>query len=162
MHCSLAGGSLALVANINLMTDENNLPKKVAQQLSEQDQKLLDLLGIELVEIEENRCVTRLIVRDDLANSGGVVQGGIVFALADQALAYACMSCNTAGLTLSANITFTRGAAVGDTITATAEVSFDGGGRTLTGRVDIINQDGTTIAEMTGVWLKVGKKVIDE
>ena len=86
---------------------EDSIAKKVAQRLAELDGKLLDLLGIKIVHVEPNRCVSKLVVRDDLANSGGVAQGGIVFALADQALAYACMSCNTIGMTLSANITFT-------------------------------------------------------
>ena len=140
----------------------NELPQKVTNRLSELDQKLLSLLGIEVVEIELDRCVTRLVVREDMANSGRAAQGGIIFALADQALAYACMSCNTAGMTLSANITFTRPANIGDIVTATAEVAFDGGGRTLTGRVDVKNQKEVTVAEMTGVWLKVGEKIINE
>ena len=141
---------------------KNELAQAVVQRLTELEGELIELLGIELVEIAPNRCVTKLKVRDDLANSGRVAQGGILFALADQAMAYACMSNNTVGMTLSANITFTRPAQIGDTLTATAEVSFDGGGRTLTGRAEIVNQRGITIAEVTGIWLRSREKVVNE
>ena len=136
------------------------LAKAVGDRLCEGDQKLMELLGIELSEIAPGRSVNRLTVRDDLVNIANVCQGGILFSLADHALAYACMSMNVAGATLNANMTYTRPAPMGDTLTATAEVTFDGGGRTMTGRVEIVNQDGTIIAQMTGVWNKIQEQIV--
>lgn len=141
--------------------DQDELVKQVGSKLSHIDRKLMALLGMEMVEISSNRCVTKLTVRDDLVNSARVCQGGIICALADQALAYACMSCNLGGMTLSANVNFTRPAPLGDVLTATAEVSFDGGGRTLTANVEIENQDGVTVAQMTGMWMKVKEQIIN-
>lgn len=49
-------------------------------------------LGFELVSCGDGRCVMAMPVREEFRQEGGVVQGGIVAALADTASAYAFVS----------------------------------------------------------------------
>ena len=134
--------------------DSEALAQQVGSKLTHIDRKLLKLIGIEILEVTPGRCVARMTVRDDLVNSANVCQGGIIFTLADQAFAYASLSSNYGGATLSANIIFTHPAPLGDVLTATAAVSVDSGGRTSSNEVIVTNQDGQVIAKIQGVWVK--------
>lgn len=51
-------------------------------------------LGMELVEVDEGRAVLGLVVEKHHANGHGICHGGITFALADSAFAFACNSRN--------------------------------------------------------------------
>lgn len=51
-------------------------------------------LGIELLHIGEGTCKLRMTVRKEMLNGFGVAHGGISFAIADSAFAFAC---NTRG-----------------------------------------------------------------
>lgn len=49
-------------------------------------------LGVELISVERGACTLRMTVRDDMINGFGVAHGGVVFSLADSAMAFACNS----------------------------------------------------------------------
>jgi acyl-CoA thioesterase len=56
-------------------------------------------LGLEVLDVRPARVSLRMTVRDDMTNGFGVCHGGVTFAFADSALAFAC---NTGGkVTLS-------------------------------------------------------------
>ena len=95
-------------------------------------------------------------------NSHFYCQGGLIFTLADHAFAYACMSDNFARVTLTANVIYSNPAKLGDTITATAEVSHDSGGRTASCHVLVRNQDGILVAQVQGMSYKAGGRIIEE
>jgi len=57
-----------------------------------------------------------------MLNTGRVCHGGFIFFLADNAFAYACLSSNRLGATLSAHIMYTQGAKLGERLTATAQM----------------------------------------
>lgn len=136
------------------------LAEKVGQRLSEIDTRVMTLLGIEVVEMTPGRCVARMAVRDDMVNSHLYCQGGLIFTLADHAFAYACMTGNKACVTLSANIIFSNPAKLGETLTATAELTHDSGGRTASCGVIVHNQDGTTIAQIQGISYKTKGQIL--
>ena len=140
--------------------DEHEQAIQVKNKLVELDHKLIDLLGVEVIEISRGYCVCRLNVRDDLVNSAKVCQGGIIFTLADFSLAYACMSINQSGATLAANIHFINPAPLGDVLTSTAAISHDRGGRTVTVKIEVRNQDNLLIAEAQAVWSKSKQTII--
>lgn len=50
------------------------------------------LMGIEFTEWEEGRCAAKVDVRDELFHPGGIVHGGVAFALADSTMAHALIS----------------------------------------------------------------------
>ena len=135
-------------------------PQQIAKSLQQRDAKLFAFLGMTLEDIDENTATISMRVTDDMANSGNVCQGGFTFLLADQAFAYACMSTNQVGMTLSADIIYHAPAPVGDVLTAVATVLVEGG-RIVTSDAVVTNQDGKTIAHFRGINYRFREQVID-
>lgn len=102
-------------------------------------------VGIELVDVKEGYSKARLVVTENHLNAGHRTQGGVLFTLADLALAAAANSHGALALSLSSTITFLRSSGAGDTLYAEARERYIG--RT-TGyyQIDITNQDGKLIA----------------
>ena len=71
-------------------------------------------LGIELVDQDEGRAVTRMTVRLDMVNGHAMAHGGLIFALADTAFACACNSFGPVTVASSADIVFVAPARAGD------------------------------------------------
>lgn len=140
------------------MTAEE-LARAVGERLLAADAKVNALLGIELVSIAPGRAECRLTVRDKLVNSHDICHGGIVFALADTALAYASCSTNRTGVTQAASITYTRPARRGDTITASAHVESDGR-RATAATVRVTNQTGQLVALVQAVSLRLEDAIV--
>lgn len=106
------------------------------------------VLGIELVEADDNRAVARLRVRPDMVNGHAIAHGGIVFALADTAFACACNSAGPATVAASAEITFVSAARLGDELLAEAVLRTRYGRR---GVYDVTVRRGTdVVAEFRG------------
>ena len=78
-------------------------------------------LGIEVLEIAPRRSACRLTVRDDMVNGFGVAHGGIAYALADSALAFACNTGGRVTMAIQNSIGYPASANVGDVLVATAE-----------------------------------------
>ena len=79
-------------------------------------------LGIELVEFDPGRAVTRMTVRDDMVNGHAIAHGGLIFALADTAFACACNSYGPVTVAAAAEIVFVASARLGDELVAEAVV----------------------------------------
>lgn len=137
----------------------DELAKAVAERLLAADAKVNALLGLELVSIAPGRAECRLTVRAELVNSHDFCHGGIVFALADTALAYASCSTNRAGVTQAASITFTRPARLDDVITAAAFVESDGR-RTTSATVRVTNQAGQLVALVQAASLRFDESIV--
>ena len=101
--------------------------------------------GIELTEVKEGYSKAQLTVTDVHLNAGKRTQGGVLFTLADLALAAAANSHGTLALSLSSHITFLRSSGPGDTLTAEARECYIG---RSTGyyQVTITNQHGDLVA----------------
>jgi acyl-CoA thioesterase len=84
-------------------------------------------LGIEVLDVGLGRARIAMAVRRDMLNAHGVCHGGILFALADTAFAYACNSDGTAMVAAGASIEFLAPAAAGERLIAAAtETSRNG------------------------------------
>ncbi|MBL8999071.1 MAG: hotdog fold thioesterase, partial [Gemmatimonadetes bacterium] len=69
------------------------LAQRVADLMMEHD-AFSKWLGIEFLEIAPAKAVIRMTVRPEMCNGFGVCHGGVTFAFADSAFAFAC---NTQG-----------------------------------------------------------------
>ena len=78
-------------------------------------------LGIELLDVSAGRCTLRLQVRGDMVNGFGVAHGGIVFSLADSAMAFACNSGANVTVAVDNAISYPAAIRPGDILTAVAE-----------------------------------------
>ncbi|MCZ8169014.1 PaaI family thioesterase [Flavobacterium sp.] len=77
-------------------------------------------LGIELVHIDHGTCTLSLTVRAEMLNGFGIAHGGITYALADSALAFAANSHGRQSVSIDTSINHVETLKVGDVITATA------------------------------------------
>jgi acyl-CoA thioesterase len=99
-------------------------------------------------------------VRDDMLNGHRIGHGGMIFALADTAFAYACNSRNENTVAQNASISFLAPAQPGDVLIAEArEVSRSG--RSGVYQVSVKTAAGAVIAEFTGLSRTIGGAVID-
>src|SRR3954464_1316981 len=115
--------------------------------------------GIEIEEAREGYARLRMTLRSDMLNGHGTAHGGMVFALADTAFAYACHTRNLRSVAAQASIVYLEPAREGDVLIAEAEE------RALVGRsgvyqVAVRTADGRAIAEFTGFSRSVGGEVV--
>lgn len=108
------------------MTDSESSPA-AAQALAERCANALfardrasQALGMRLAAVAPGRARVLMQVRPDMLNGHGLCHGGIVFALADSAFAFACNSYNESTVAAAATIDYLAGACEGDELSAEA------------------------------------------
>jgi phenylacetic acid degradation protein PaaD len=77
-------------------------------------------LGMVLDEVRPGYARMSMRVRDDMVNGHSICHGGLVFALADSAFAFACNSYNRAAVAQACDIVFVAPARLGDVLVAEA------------------------------------------
>ncbi len=77
-------------------------------------------LGIEILDIAPGAVRIAMVVRPDMLNGHGTCHGGMLFALADTAFAFACNSYGDAMVAAGASIEFLAAAARGERLIASA------------------------------------------
>jgi acyl-CoA thioesterase len=100
--------------------DEQRLAESVVARMLATD-ALSGWLGLEVVTIAPRRCTCRMTVRPEMVNGFGVAHGGIVFAFADSAFAFACNTHGTVTVAVDNTITYPAAIHPGDVLTAVAE-----------------------------------------
>jgi acyl-CoA thioesterase len=117
--------------------------------------------GVEIEEAREGYARIRMTIRADMLNGHGIAHGGMIFALADTAFAYACNGRNLRSVAAQASIVFLDAALEGETLVAEARE------QALVGRSGVYNVsvkggDGRAIAEFQGFSRSLGGPVIGE
>jgi acyl-CoA thioesterase len=106
-------------------------------------------LGIEIIEAARGRVEIAMTVRPDMVNGYGICHGGIVFAFADSAFAFACNSYGDPMVAAGASIEFLAPTPSGERLTAMAtEVSR--GARHGIYDVAVTAASGTVLAHFRG------------
>jgi acyl-CoA thioesterase len=129
-------------------------PEQLVRTLISRD-RVCRLLGIELVEITAERSVLTMTVTDDMTNGAGVCQGGIIFTLADTAMAMVASTDDEMALATTGTIDWVRSAVPGDVLTATGTTRWKGKRPSLHDAV-VTNQDGVEIAHFHGRMQRLG------
>lgn len=114
--------------------------------------------GIKLQEVRKGYSKATVTITPHHLNAGGRTQGGVLFTLADLALAAAANSHGTLAFSLSSNIQFLRASGEGDTLTAEARERYIG---RSTGcyQIDITNQDGKLIATFESSVFRMAEQI---
>ncbi len=107
-------------------------------------------LGMTLDHVDEGHAILGLTVQKHHCNGHGNCHGGIIFALADSAFAFACNSRNQATVGQHANISYVAPVRLGDQLTATANETSQVG-RNGIYDVRVTNQNNIAVAEMRGM-----------
>jgi acyl-CoA thioesterase len=129
-------------------TVADDLARAVAVKMYAED-RAAQSMGIEILEVREGYARVAFVVRDDMLSAHRIAHGGFIFALADTAFAYACNSRNRATIALQCTISFSKPGKPGARVTATA-IERAKGGRTGTYDVDVVDDEGTTVALFRG------------
>ncbi len=128
--------------------DDLKRAKRCAKALWKGD-KASRALGMKVEIREVGSATARMTVRDDMVNGFNVCHGGLLFALADTAFAFACNAYNQQTVAASGSIDFLRPAKLGDELRATAREEHRGR-RSGFYTVRVANQDGDVVALFTG------------
>jgi len=75
--------------------------------------RFAELTGIEIVEVSKGYCRAKLILDDRHLNAANIVQGGVIFTLADLAFAVASNSHGQVALAINASISFLQARSTG-------------------------------------------------
>jgi len=102
-----------------VVTDPDVTARRSAAAMWEGD-RASQALGMEIIEVAPGRAVLRMTVREDMVNGHAIGHGGLTFALADSAFAFACNSYGRPTVAAGAEIRFRAPTRLGDVLTATA------------------------------------------
>jgi acyl-CoA thioesterase len=141
------------------MNEADALARRVAETLWSQERTSRPW-GVVIDDAREGYALLRMTLKDEMLNGHGIAHGGMIFALADTAFAYACNSRNEKAVAQNATITFLAPAMAGDTLIAEARETARSG-RSGVYQVSVKAVDGRVIAEFTGLSRTVGGAVIN-
>jgi acyl-CoA thioesterase len=116
--------------------------------------------NIEIEEAREGHARIAMVVRKDMLNGHAICHGGMIFALADTAFAYACNSRNVETVAQNATIAFLAPGREGDRLVAEAREQALSG-RSGVYQVTVANQKGEKIAVFQGLSRALGGSVIN-
>jgi acyl-CoA thioesterase len=117
---------------------------------------IASLLGMRLQELTPGYARVSMKLKPEYQNFNGLVFGGIVMAVADQAFAYASNSLAYPSLASQFNIHFVAGAGASDELTAECRV-LRSGRRVGISEIVVTNQASKIIAKATGTTIPVAK-----
>jgi acyl-CoA thioesterase len=116
-------------------------------------------LGIEVLEITEGYSRISMTIRKEMVNGFGIVHGGVPFAFADSAFAFACNNRNNLSVALDVTISFMKAMHIGDVLNAEAK-EIHNGRSTGVYLITIHNQKNEQVALFKGTCFRTGKSLI--
>jgi acyl-CoA thioesterase len=116
----------------------------------EQTEPIAKFLGMELAELKPGYAKITLTLKPEHLNFNGLVFGGIIMCLADQAFAYGMNSLVIPSIATNFSIQLIAGAKVGDVLTAECR-PLKSGRRVGFAEMTVTDQSGKLIAKATGI-----------
>ncbi len=96
------------------------LARKVYDKMIESDH-CSQWMGISAVTLEEGHCIIEMTVKEDMLNGFGILHGGIAYAFADSAFAFASNSYGRVSVSINGSMSFAKSAIEGDILVAEAK-----------------------------------------
>jgi acyl-CoA thioesterase len=139
---------MSMPKDLDAPDDAAHRAREVVRSLYEAD-LASQSLGIEILDVAPGRVRIAMTVRADMVNGYGMCHGGIVFAFADSAFAFACNSYGDPMVAAGASIEFLAPTPRGERVIATAaEVSRSA--RHGIYDVTVADASGTVLAQFRG------------
>ncbi len=129
------------------MTEQELAERVVAQMMA--NDTFSRWLGIEVADVAPGRVEIRMTVREEMLNGFRVAHGGIAYALADSALAFASNTRGRVALALENSIFYPAPVHAGDVLTAVAE-EVAAANRVAAYNVTVTRADGTNVGIFRG------------
>lgn len=118
-------------------------------------------LGMQVESRGPGRAEVSMRIRPDMVNGHGICHGGLVFALADSAFAFACNSHGDNTVAAGASIEFLKPARAGDVLRAVAAERWRAG-RAGIYEIEVRNQQGELVALFRGRSHQIAGRLIDD
>ena len=141
------------------VSDRDGLAKRVARKLHGLE-NTATAWDLKFVDAGDGWAICSMVVRDDMLNGHGTAHGGMIFALADTAFAWACNSHNQVTVAQQASISYLSAAMSGETLTAEARKE-GGAGRSGHYTVRVTGTDDRLVAVFSGLSRSVTGIIID-
>lgn len=123
----------------------------------ERTEPVAAFLNMKLVELSPGHARVRMEMKPEYINFNGMIFGGIISAVADQAFAYATNSAITPNVASQFNIHYIAAASADDILTAECNV-VKSGKRVCISEMRVSNQEGRIIALGTGTTIPLQQK----
>jgi acyl-CoA thioesterase len=117
--------------------------------------------GVRIEAAEAGYALVSMTLTAQMLNGHGTAHGGMLFALADTAFAYACNSRNVTTVAQQASIAFLDSARAGERLTAEAREQASAG-RSGVYYVTVRGEDGRVVAEFQGLSRAIGGPVVED
>jgi acyl-CoA thioesterase len=141
------------------MTPKERAEKSAAAMWA--DDNASKWFGMEITAVDEGRAVLELTVETHHCNGHGICHGGVIFALADSAFAFACNSRNQSTVAQHNLISYLAPGHAGDRLRAEA-VELSRQGRSGIYDIKVSNQNGHVIAEFRGFSRAIKGQLFEE
>ena len=140
------------------MTDKDLLTQSVVDHMMQYDY-FSQWMGITVLAVKEGYSKIQMTLRKEMMNGFGIAHGGISFALADSAFAFACNSDGKVTVALDVSISFPRPGKEGDILIAEAR-QVNKTNRTGLYMIDVTNQNNELVAVFKGTCYKTEKDLL--
>jgi acyl-CoA thioesterase len=136
------------------------LARRTADTLYAQD-RASQALGMSIVRVAPGEAEVTMKVRADMTNGHRICHGGLIFALADSAFAFACNSHGDNTVAAGASIDFLAPGREGDVLRAVATERWRAG-RSGLYEIEVRNQRDEMVALFRGRSHRVAGRLIDD
>jgi acyl-CoA thioesterase len=123
------------------------------------DDEFTRWLGASVVSVEPGRCTLEMTVRPEMINGFGLCHGGVIYSLADSALAFASNSRGKIAVSIDTSLSIPASAAEGDTIRAVAH-EIDRGEKIGHYSVSVMKSNGELVGLFKGTVYVTTKPVV--
>lgn len=130
-------------------------PQEIVNRMMKLD-KFSQWLGIEVLEARSGYSKLKMLVRGEMLNAFGIAHGGITFAFADSAFAFACNSLGKITVALDVSISFPHPVRAGDIIYAEAQ-QLNETSKTGLYIIEVKNEAGKLVALFKGTCFKTNR-----
>ena len=141
------------------MSQQDELAQAVYEKMMETDY-CTQWMQAQPVFIKEGHCKLKMIVRKEMLNGYGILHGGIAFAFADSAFAFASNSYGRFAVSINGNMTYAKSAKEGEVLYAEAK-PLNVGYKTADFDVNVMNESGEIYYFFRGTVYRSSKEVLN-
>jgi acyl-CoA thioesterase len=142
------------------MSDDQGIAERATKALFDGDQAS-QRLGMTIESCGPGRATVSMQIRPDMVNGHRICHGGLIFALADSAFAFACNSHGDNTVAAGAAIEFLAPGREGDVLRAIAQERWRAG-RAGIYEIEVRNQRDETVALFRGRSHQIAGRLIDD
>lgn len=138
------------------MLSDQEQAEKIVHHLMYSNDRFSQWLGIDILEVMPGKCTVQVKVKPEMLNGFNICHGGVTFALADSAFAFASNSRGIQSLSVETSISHIKKVLPDDTITAVATEKHI---TSKFGHYEVLltNQHNETVAIFKGTVFRTGK-----